>query len=167
MEIEKIPQCLRIANDVAPQKCRHESFHIHISVRFLVTINLSISYQTYLKSNHIRTMRNVAMRASIFLFHSLSQLLSPSESISYLKTNHIRTTKLIFPQSNKNRILWFLKQLNEHSLGPLMLVLDRTWHLKLVLTRGKIWKRNNVQCRIFIFGICSIPSCSNVVASRH
>ena len=37
---------------------------------------------------------------------------------------------------NKNWILWFLKQLNEHSLGPLMLVLDRTWHLKLVLTWG-------------------------------
>jgi hypothetical protein len=84
MEIEKIPQHLRIANDVAPQKFRHESFHIF--VRFLVTITFSFSY---LKSNNIRTTRNVAMRASIFLFDSLSQLLSQSP-ISKQITSELR-----------------------------------------------------------------------------
>ena len=53
-------------------------------------------------------------------------------------------------------------------LAPLNFVLAWTWLLKLVFTWGNIWKRNNVRCRIFIFGICSIPSCSNLVLRpRH
>ena len=65
----------------------------------------------------------------------------------------------LFPQ-------WLL--LIELLLAPLNFVLAWTWLLKLVFTWGNIWKRNNVRCRIFIFGICSIPSCSNLVLRpRH
>ena len=98
-------------------------------------------------------------------------------SVSCLKINYIRTTILISPKSGRKWITnlvvrlflrrWFLKKMNEHLLGSLMLVLDRTWLLKLILTWVNIRERNNVRCRIFIFGICSIPSCSNLVSPRH